>query len=152
MYFLDVLFNYHNIFNLLFNNYHLIYFNTWNRTIYIYFLFFSVAFYWKMVVETTNGKIFELMTICLHYLFFYIFFVSQARYVPWCPGVIFGGFCLMCNVFITLLPETAHRQLPQITEDVEEWRRKSQEKKNSKKTRSTKISNKNVQEETIQEL
>ncbi|XP_064596491.1 organic anion transporter 3-like [Liolophura sinensis] len=43
------------------------------------------------------------------------------RLLPWGPGVIFGGFCLVVALLFVFVPETNNRQLPQTVIEIEMW-------------------------------
>ncbi|XP_064596469.1 solute carrier family 22 member 15-like [Liolophura sinensis] len=43
------------------------------------------------------------------------------RKLPWGPGVIFGGLCLVLTFILFFAPETRGRTLPQCLEDIEAW-------------------------------
>jgi len=46
---------------------------------------------------------------------------TQAKEVPWLPGLLFGGLSTAAGLLTMLLPETLHRPLPQTIDDIELW-------------------------------
>ncbi|XP_064596460.1 solute carrier family 22 member 15-like [Liolophura sinensis] len=43
------------------------------------------------------------------------------RKLPWGPGIIFGGLCLVLTFILLFAPETRNRALPHFLEDIEAW-------------------------------
>lgn len=41
--------------------------------------------------------------------------------IPWGPAVVFGSLSLVCSIGFYFMPETEHRELPQLLKDVESW-------------------------------
>lgn len=60
---------------------------------------------------------------------YYHVFLSQAREVPWLPGILFGGLSVVVGLLTLLLPETMNRPLPQTIEDIENWSQSDQPKR-----------------------
>ncbi|KAK7477704.1 hypothetical protein BaRGS_00031088, partial [Batillaria attramentaria] len=50
------------------------------------------------------------------------FFILLGETIPWAPGVIFGGMCVLAGLSVLLLPETRHRALPNTIEEIREWK------------------------------
>ena len=50
-----------------------------------------------------------------------MFFHFKAAQVIWGPGVVFGVCCIIVTFFVTILPETGKRELPQTLQELIDW-------------------------------
>jgi len=53
---------------------------------------------------------------------------TQARILPWLPGLLFGVLSIGSGLLTFFLPETLNRPLPQTIEDIENWSKRPNNK------------------------